>query len=118
LAVSIDKTDGQLRETVSALLAPTASYLDLDLSFSPDDVLVNDHYLGAGYAVLTGAERNAIRHVAQLEGILLDPVYSGKAMAGLLDMIHRGEIGSRERVLFWHTGGLPALFAYTSELAK
>jgi D-cysteine desulfhydrase family pyridoxal phosphate-dependent enzyme len=117
LGISVDKTGGRLRETVAGLLAPTAAYLALDLAFVPGDVLVNDQYVGGGYAVLTDAERGAIRQVAQQEGILLDPVYSGKAMAGLLDMARRGEIGAHETVLFWHTGGLPALFAYARELA-
>jgi len=89
----------------------------LDLDFGPDDIHVNDEYLGGGYAVLTDAEREAVRLVAELEGILLDPVYTGKAMAGLLDMIRRGEIRANETVLFWHTGGTAALFAYAQELA-
>lgn len=118
LGISVDKTGGQLHETVSRLLAPTAAYLGLDLTFSPSDTVVNDQHVGDGYAVLTDAERSAIRQLAQLEGILLDPVYSGKAMAGLLDMIRRGEIDAHETVLFWHTGGLPALFAYASELME
>jgi L-cysteate sulfo-lyase len=104
LGISVDKTGGHLRETVSALLAPTAVRLGLDLDLGPDDIHVNDEYLGGGYAVLTGAEREAVRLVAELEGILLDPVYTGKAMAGLLGMIRRGEIGADETVLFWHTG--------------
>jgi len=116
LGISVDKTAGHLRETVSALLAPTAARLGLDLDFGPDDIQVNDEYLGGGYAVLTDAEREAIRLVAELEGILLDPVYTGKAMAGLLDMIRRGEIQANETVLFWHTGGTAALFAYAEEL--
>jgi L-cysteate sulfo-lyase len=117
LGISVDKTGGHLRETVSALLAPTAARLALDLDLGPDDVHVNDGYLGGGYAVLTGAEREAVRLVAELEGILLDPVYTGKAMAGLIDMIRRGQIRANETVLFWHTGGTPALFAYADELA-
>jgi L-cysteate sulfo-lyase len=117
LGISVDKTAGHLRETVSALLAPTAARLALDLDLGPDDVHVNDGYLGGGYAVLTGAEREAVRLVAELEGILLDPVYTGKAMAGLIDMIRRGQIRANETVLFWHTGGTPALFAYADELA-
>jgi D-cysteine desulfhydrase len=117
LGISVDKTGGQLAETVSTLLAPTASTMGLDLSFGASDLQIEDNYLGAGYAVLTVAEREAIRLVARTEGILLDPVYTGKAMAGLLDLVRRGEIGAGERVLFWHTGGAPALFAYASELA-
>jgi L-cysteate sulfo-lyase len=117
LGISVDKTGGQLRETVSALLAPTASTLGLDLAFGASDLQIDDSYLGAGYAVLTAAEREAIQLVARTEGILLGPVYTGKAMAGILDLVRRGQIGAHERVLFWHTGGTPALFAYASELA-
>ena len=116
LGISVDKTGGHLRETVLALLAPTAERLGLELSFVPEDILVDDRFLGGGYAVLTGAERQAIRLVAQTEGVLLDPVYTGKAMAGLIGLIRQGEIGAGERVLFWHTGGSPALFAYADGL--
>jgi D-cysteine desulfhydrase len=116
LGISVSKTAEELGEAVAALLAPTASYLDLELEFGPEAVQVEDGYLGAGYGVLTDAERSAVRHVARLEGILLDPVYTGKAMAGLLDLVRRGEIGASEKVLFWHTGGTPALFAYTAGL--
>lgn len=116
LGISVDKTGGHLRETVLALLDPVAARLDLDLAFSPDDVHTNDRYLGGGYGVVTAAEREAIRLVARAEGILLDPVYTGKAMAGLIDLVRRAEIGTSETVLFWHTGGIPALFAYTGDL--
>jgi D-cysteine desulfhydrase len=116
LGISVDKTGGHLRETVSALLAPTAERLGLDLSLGPQDVLVDDRFMGGGYAVLTDAEREAVRLVASSEGILLDPVYTGKAMAGLMGLIRQGEIGAGERVLFWHTGGSPALFAYAEGL--
>jgi D-cysteine desulfhydrase len=118
LGISVDKTAGHLRETVFSLLAPTSARLGLDLSFSPEDVYTNDGYLGGGYAVLTGAEREAVRLLARTEGILLDPVYTSKAMAGLLDPIRRGEIRADVRVLFWHTGGMPALFAYARELLE
>jgi len=112
LGISVDKTGGHLRETVSALLAPTAERLGLELTVGPEDVQVDDRFMGGGYAVLTDAEREAVRMVARTEGILLDPVYTGKAMAGLIGLIRQGEIGAGERVLFWHTGGSPALFAY------
>ncbi len=116
LGISVDKTGGHLRETVLALLAPTAERLALELSFVPEDVQVDDRFMGGGYAVLTEAEREAIRLVARTEGILLDPVYTGKAMAGLMGLIRQGEIDPNERVLFWHTGGSPALFAYADGL--
>jgi L-cysteate sulfo-lyase len=118
LGISVDKTGGHLRETVAALLSPTAGHLAMDHPFSPADIQINDSYLGGGYAVLTAVEREAIRLVARSEGIILDPVYTGKAMAGLIGMVRKEEIGAGERVVFWHTGGLPALFAYASELVS
>jgi len=62
------------------------------------------------------AEREAIRLTAQLEGILLDPVYTGRAMAGMIDLVRSGQIGTQAPVLFWHTGGAPALFAYAEDV--
>ena len=116
LGISVDKTGGHLRQTVVALLAPTAERLGWDLDLGPADVQVEDGYLGAGYGVVTPAEREAVRLVACTEGILLDPVYTGKAMAGLIDLVRSGQIGAGETVLFWHTGGIPALFAYAADL--
>ncbi|CRI67063.1 hypothetical protein THIOKS13370001 [Thiocapsa sp. KS1] len=72
---------------------------------------VDDRYCGAGYGVLTDLEREAIRIFARTEGILLDPVYTGRAAGGLLDLIRGGFFPSDARILFWHTGGQPALFA-------
>jgi L-cysteate sulfo-lyase len=118
LGISVDKTSDVLRKVVGDLLVPTAERLDLDLTFGADDVLVNDDYLGGGYGVLSAAETMAIRLAAQTEGILLDPVYTGRAMAGLIDLIERGEVGDNETVLFWHTGGIPALFAYADDLLR
>jgi D-cysteine desulfhydrase family pyridoxal phosphate-dependent enzyme len=116
LGISVHRTSDHLRALVTALLEPTAAYLDLDLFLGPEDVEVDDGYIGAGYGVLTESVRDAVREVAAVEGILLDPVYAGKAMSGLLDLVRRGEIGSGERVVFWHTGGVPALFAYAQGL--
>ena len=118
LGISVDKASGDLRRIVWDLLVPTAERLDLDLVFGEDEVQVDDGYLGKGYGILSAAEVDAIRLMAQTEGILLDPVYTGKAMAGLLDLIRRGEIGPNETVLFWHTGGIPALFAYGDGLLQ
>jgi D-cysteine desulfhydrase len=75
-------------------------------------------YADPGYEVVTDLEREAIRLVAQSEGILLDPVYTARAMGGLIDMIRKKEFNSEETVLFWHTGGMPALFEHSRELGR
>jgi len=118
LGISVDKASDDLRRIVRDLLVPTAERLDLDLVFGEDEVQVNDRYLGKGYGILSASEVEAIRLMAKTEGILLDPVYTGKAMAGLVDLVSSGEIGSNETVLFWHTGGIPALFAYGDGLLQ
>jgi D-cysteine desulfhydrase len=73
-------------------------------------------YFGEGYEVVGDLEREAIQLVGKHEGILLDPVYSGRAMGGLIDMIRNKEFSSSHTVLFWHTGGTPALFQFAREL--
>lgn len=73
---------------------------------------VDDSLVGPGYGQPTAAMREAVELVARTEGILLDPVYTGKAMTGLLSLIRSGNIGPDETVVFWHTGGAPGLFAY------
>ena len=117
LGISVDEQREDLQRKVAELATATAAYLKLDFHFAPDDIAVNADYLGAGYGVMGDPERDAIRLTAQTEGVLLDPVYTGRAFAGMIDLIRKGEIGRDETVLFWHTGGTPALFAYADELA-
>ncbi len=81
-------------------------------SVHEDAVIVRDEYYGQGYGLLTPQTVAAIRRVAGTEGLLLDPVYTGKAMAGLLDLVQTGEIAQGSNVVFVHTGGTPALFPY------
>ncbi|MBI3162610.1 MAG: D-cysteine desulfhydrase family protein, partial [Chloroflexi bacterium] len=76
-----------------------------------DDVLANENYCQAGYGVFGEGEREAIKLFASNEGLLLDPVYTGRAAAGMIDLIRKGFFKKDETVLFWHTGGQPALFA-------
>lgn len=85
--------------------------------YAPADFHVRHEYYGGGYGVVGDLEREAIRLTARHEGILLDPVYTGRAMGGLIDLIRRGEFRPSDNVLFWHTGGIPALFGYARELA-
>jgi D-cysteine desulfhydrase len=67
--------------------------------------------------VVSDLERDAIRLLARSEGIVLDPVYAGRAFGALMDLIRKGVFNKSETVLFWHTGGTPALFAYANEFA-
>ena len=79
-----------------------------------EDVVANTDYVGEGYGIPTAAGLAAIEMFARLEGILLDPVYSGKGAAGLIDLVRKGRFRKGERVVFLHTGGAVALFGYTS----
>lgn len=85
---------------------------------APDraEITALDRWVGPGYSLPTGEMIEAVRMLSSLEGVLLDPVYTGKAMAGLIGMVRSGEIGRGERVLFVHTGGSPALYAYQAVL--
>ena len=118
LGISVDKPADELTQTIMALANQTAAWLGIDKKIESEDVLVNDAYCQAGYGILQPVEAEAIRLFARTEGILLDPVYTGRAAAGLIDLIRKGFFGRDETVLFWHTGGIPALFAepYASAL--
>ncbi len=111
LGISIDESEEWLKSHVAALASGASERLGPRVDFSPDDILANDQYCRAGYGVLTGAEREAVRLFARCEGLLLDPVYTGRAAAGLIDLVRKGFFKKDETVLFWHTGGQPALFA-------
>ncbi|MBX2825564.1 MAG: D-cysteine desulfhydrase family protein [Gammaproteobacteria bacterium] len=80
------------------------------------DVRVYDHVLSPGYGQLNASTLSAIKHSARTEAMLLDPVYSGRTMAGLINLVDTGTIKPHQTVLFIHTGGIPALFAYQDEL--
>ena len=118
LGISVDKPVNELTQTIMALANQTAAWLGIDKKIESEDVLVNDAYCQAGYGIIQPVEAEAIRLFARTEGILLDPVYTGRAAAGLIDLIRKGFFSPNETVLFWHTGGIPALFAepYASAL--
>jgi D-cysteine desulfhydrase len=118
LGISVDHVAESLRAQVGALATATATHIGLGTPSLIDDVEVNDDYVGEGYGILGEPEREAIQMVGSLEGILLDPVYTGRAMAGLIDLVRWGAFTRGQRILFWHTGGMPALFAYGDELVR
>ena len=115
-AIAIDSPKGELQTQVAEIASATIRRLGLRMSFTPEEVVAYDGYLGAGYAVMGEPEREVISLLARCEGILLDPVYTGRAMAGLIDLIRKGEFGKDETIVFWHTGGSVALFAYAEQL--
>ncbi len=111
LGISIDESQAWLKTHVSALAAEASERLGERIEFGPQDVLATDAYCAAGYGVLTNLEREAVRLFAKHEGILLDPVYTGRAAGGMIDLIRTGFFKQEETILFWNTGGQPALFA-------
>ncbi|GAB4406433.1 MAG: D-cysteine desulfhydrase [Anaerolineales bacterium] len=111
LGISVDETQAVLQARVANLANRTADLLGERLHWQPEEILVNADFLGGGYGVLGAPEVEAIRRFARLEAILLDPVYTGRAAAGLLALARTGAFASGETVVFWHTGGAPAVFA-------
>jgi D-cysteine desulfhydrase family pyridoxal phosphate-dependent enzyme len=111
LGISVDESEEWLTNRVSELASEASEKLGKPTKFTPADVRVNAGYCEAGYGVLTEREREAIQLFARHEGLLLDPVYTGRAAAGLIDLIRKDFFKSSESVLFLHTGGQPALFA-------
>jgi 1-aminocyclopropane-1-carboxylate deaminase/D-cysteine desulfhydrase-like pyridoxal-dependent ACC family enzyme len=101
---------------IARIAGAAATRLDLNVSIAPADIDNHDDYIGERYGVVTEGGREAMRLVAGTEGIILDPVYSAKAMAGLIDHVRNGRIGIGQSVVFLHTGGTPALFAYAADL--
>jgi D-cysteine desulfhydrase len=112
-----DKVGGLL-DKIQTLAADTAQHLDLEMDFAEKDFCLHERYGESGYGVITDAEREAIRLIAQSEGIICDPIYTGRALAGLIDLIRRGVYQPGETVLFWHTGGSAGLFARSGEMGE
>lgn len=116
IAVLSKKTD-----TINNVLAQvneTSKLLGLNVAITPDELTVYDDYIGQGYGIPTKKCIEAIRLVAQTEAIFLDPVYTGKAMSGLIDLIKQGYFTKKDTVVFVHTGGVAADFAYDEELSS
>jgi L-cysteate sulfo-lyase len=116
VGISVFAESSAMLPILRELVPSTAEFLGLGPAFEDADLIIYDDYLGGGYAVLGAPEREAIRRVARSEAILLDPVYTGRAMAGLLDLIQKGVFHSGQTILFWHTGGTSALFEYAKGL--
>ncbi len=115
--ISAGAPSDYLTPIVHELAQGVIERVGLDRTIAPEAVIVDDYYVGDEYGMPTQAMREAVKLVAATEGILLDPVYSGKAMSGLIELARRGRWGPDDHVVFVHTGGTPALFGYRETFA-
>lgn len=121
MPISIDKdeTNGfTLEEVVFEIVKELREKLNIRKENKLSEIKLNRDYDKAGYGVLTSNETNAIEELAKNEGILLDPVYTGRAFGGMLDYLKKRKLPPNSNVLFWHTGGLPAVFKFAKELGS
>jgi len=114
LGIDIDKDIPYVRKNVARVALGTCELLQCNLTLLENKIELLEGYAEPGYGRPNPKTIEAIKMLAQLEGIILDPVYSGKAMAGLIDQVHKGRYKKDDTVVFIHTGGAPALFTYTS----
>ncbi|HET8996888.1 MAG TPA: D-cysteine desulfhydrase [Acetobacteraceae bacterium] len=113
LGIGVRNPKDRQEAAVHKLAEATAEYVGVRGGIPRESVVANCDYVGPGYGQPTEGMKEAVRMLASLEGILLDPVYSGKAMAGLIDLIRKGQFDKNERLVFLHTGGAVGLFGYT-----
>jgi L-cysteate sulfo-lyase len=117
LGIGVNAPREKQEEKVFKLACETAEYIGAPGIVQRGDVVANCDYVGDGYGIPTAAMNDAVMLLARLEGLLFDPVYSGKALAGLIDLVTSGQLDGAENIVFLHTGGSPALFAYAGQLA-
>lgn len=118
VGISVSGEKQASKSNVAAIANQTAEMLGLDFTFTPEEIIVLDDYRGEGYGVLNEKVVEAMALTAKHEGILLDPVYTGKAMAGLIDLARAGHFNADDGVVFLHTGGTPVLFAYEDQILE
>lgn len=110
IGISVSDPKGPFGDDVLEIARATDEALGLGLDVRPEDIVVFDEYLGEGYGAVDEGVAETIRLVFQTEGIVLDPVYTAKAMMGLIDLVKTGFFKKTDRIVFLHTGGTPALF--------
>ena len=110
--IGVNRPKPKQEEAVYTLANQTLEFIGAGVSVPREKVVAYDDYVGPGYSLPTDAMVEAVKLLATTEGILLDPVYSGKAMSGLIDLVRKGHFKEGSNILFLHTGGSPALYAY------
>lgn len=115
IGINVSRKKQAQEELVYQLVQDTALHVGINSKIPRESIECFDEYVGPGYSLPTDQMVEAVRLLAQTEGILLDPVYTGKAMAGLIDLVRHNHFKANENILFVHTGGSPALYAYMKE---
>jgi len=110
LGISVSEERESYGEEVLTIAQDTIKALDLDISISKEDIILFDEYIGEGYGIVDKEVSEVIRLVATREAIMLDPVYTGKAMVAFVDLVKKDYFQKEDKVVFFHTGGTPALF--------
>jgi D-cysteine desulfhydrase len=118
IGINVSRPKEVQEELVYNLVKKTAAHVGIHSEIPRDAVLCFGDYVGPGYSLPTPAMAEAVRMLARLEGILMDPVYTGKAMAGLIDLVRKGYFNPEENILYVHTGGSPALYVYMKEILE
>ncbi len=119
IQIDKDKINGlNLNENILKIIGETQEKLNISREFKLDEINLLEDYGIPGYGVLTDHEAYAINLLAKSEGILVDPVYTGRAFYGMIDQLKNNKIKKGSKVLFWHTGGFPATYNYLEQLSK
>jgi len=116
LGIGVNAPKEKQEEKVYQLACETAEFIGSPGIVAREDVVANCDYVGEGYGVPTDSMNEAVLMLARLEGLLFDPVYSGKALAGMIDLVRNGEFSDASNIVFLHTGGSVALFAYADQI--
>jgi len=118
LGISVSDDKETFGKDVLTVDKDTVNALGLDLEIDKEDIIVFDEYIGEGYGIINKEVSDTIRFAAKKEGVFLDPVYTGRAMLALFDLIKKGYFKKEDKVVFCHTGGTPALFPNKANLYK
>lgn len=116
IGISVGRSKEEIIGRIVQKAKAAANFMSWDINITQEDMTIYDEYTGEKYGVATKECLEAIKLVAQTEGFFLDPVYTGKGMAGFIDLVRKGRFTSEDSVVFLHTGGFPAIFAYDKEI--
>ena len=118
IGISVSRDAAWFQERVACMATECAALLHGNFSFAPEDIWIEDKHVGPGYGKPSAGGNAAIKRLAREEGVLLDPVYTGKAMHGLFSLVASNAIPQGARVLFLHCGGSPALYPFARQLTE